>query len=149
MKLIQETVQLTEQELPTTVEEFVAALNQQLKGKKLAAFGKDDQGHWGAAAEPKTFTVAAVTSPYYDEDQDKAPTRSTKGVFVSLDIHLTGYKASANGLIYTSKKFYEELTRALVEVPAGAMIASIGYSEQGMQGSNYVNFDAKVKFPRK
>ena len=49
-----------------------------------------------------------------------------------------------HGLIYTDSKFESDVKR-LLKAAGFKHFDAIGYSEQGMQGSNYVNFDVDDK----
>lgn len=49
-----------------------------------------------------------------------------------------------DGLIYTDNRFMSELTAKLAE--AGFNVLDLDYSEQGMQGDNYVSCDVGKKF---
>ena len=57
------------------------------------------------------------------------------------------WNTSEHGLIYTDPKWIEELRADLVQAgyPPGA-VGDIDYSEQGMQGVNFVSLDAGSAF---
>lgn len=48
-----------------------------------------------------------------------------------------------DGLIYTDPRFYQELHKFLSKE---GIDAEFGYSEQGMQGDDYVSFDVEADF---
>ena len=48
------------------------------------------------------------------------------------------------GLIYTDKQFMQELKELLTD--KGFDTSDVGYSEQGMQGNNYVSCDVGERF---
>jgi len=54
------------------------------------------------------------------------------------------WEVEVNGLIYTDAKFLEMLKLALFT--AGLTGQDVGYSEQGMQGSDYVSLDVDKQF---
>lgn len=56
------------------------------------------------------------------------------------------WDVDVDGLIYTDPLFLHELKHMLVGQLG--LSSDVGYSEQGMQGDNYVNLDAGVDFAR-
>ena len=54
------------------------------------------------------------------------------------------WKTDLHGLIYTDSLFLKELKKNLKKL--GFNSDGIGYSEQGMQGDNFVNLDADEAF---
>ena len=57
------------------------------------------------------------------------------------------WDVQSDGLIYTDSAFIEGLRNALLRAGfSKAAVAEVEYSEQGMQGNNYVSFDVGAKF---
>ena len=57
------------------------------------------------------------------------------------------WNVKTDGLIYTDKQFIKELRAALMANGFSKAAADdVEYSEQGMQGYNYVSFDVGAKF---
>ena len=54
------------------------------------------------------------------------------------------WKTGRDGLIYTDQKFLRELREELKSL--GLPGAGVAYSEQGMQGDDYVSLDASKQF---
>jgi hypothetical protein len=52
-----------------------------------------------------------------------------------------------HGLIYTDREFEKELKKKLTEM--GLPSKSLSYSEQGLQGDDYVHFDVSREFANK
>jgi len=158
MKLHQHAISLTEAKQLDGTAEVVSALKQYLTGKKIVAFGKGGGGLWGTDHEQHVYNISKVRSTYHDDD------------FVSVDIYLDDYSSSGiklgnslehaklkakgqthrGGLIYTDRNFKRHLKELISKSPAlSAAIRSIDYSEQGMQGRNYVNLDVTIRKPKK
>jgi len=95
-----------------------------LVGKMFKAFGPDSESFWRKKGPEKKFTIEKVRINYIDTD---------KYSFFSLDIFPKNYDAEKDYL-YTDDKFEKELQEALPFV-------QITFSEQGMQGSEFANFD--------
>lgn len=54
------------------------------------------------------------------------------------------WQVNQHGLIYTDPLFIQELNQYLTSL--GYDVSDLSYSEQGMQGVNYVSFDCGAKF---
>lgn len=78
-------------------------------------------------------------------DEEEGETECTFGELrVYFDTNT--WDTSEHGLIYTDRKFMIELHNYLRR--AGYNPTDVGYSEQGMQGDNYVSCDVGVEFIR-
>jgi hypothetical protein len=64
--------------------------------------------------------------------------------FGELRVYFTGWDPSEDGLIYTDRLFLSELRAALDR--AGLPGRDVDYSEQGMQGDDYVSLDVGKDF---
>lgn len=68
-----------------------------------------------------------------------------------INVYFTkSWSVHKNGLIYTDPKFEREFRAFLVSegLVTQKQAEGIGYSEQGMQGDNYVNFDFGKDFSK-
>jgi hypothetical protein len=73
------------------------------------------------------------------------PTDDEEYMFFDMNVFFTknSWDISKDGLIYTDKGFIQEFRNILISLgfdPEAS--ADVRYSEQGMQGENWVNFDA-------
>ena len=89
-------------------------------------------GYWSNVA--KAVTVVDMQLGYVSDELDFGELR------VYFDT--ASWNVNKDGLIYTDRQFERELTQFLAEhgLPAAE------YSEQGMQGNNYVSLDIDSKF---
>lgn len=96
-----------------------------LKGAKIKAFGPNSRGLWGTNPQSIEFKIKDV------EYEDNL-----------LNVYLEKYNSKETGLIYTDPRFLRMLQAYLIRF---GIDADIHYSEQGMQGDDYVNFDFNFK----
>lgn len=98
----------------------------------------DGSGLWGA--EPgATVEVLKLVVPYVNEEED----------FGELRVYFdpTFWDIREHGLIYTDDKWLDELQFLLVKLGFSlAASRDVDYSEQGMQGENYVSLDVGKPF---
>ena len=109
----------------------------------IATLHTDGSGYWSSAA--KAVQVTALTVPYISEEGD----------FGELRVHFNtdSWRPDRDGLIYTDKRFKKGLQDHLTSL--GLAGSDVEYSEQGLQGDNYVSCDVgeefikswKVKYP--
>lgn len=102
------------------------------------------RGYWTDVAKP--VGVTALSLGYVNEDKD----------FGELCVHFNTdtWRPDRDGLIYTDEGFINGLRTYLDSV---GLSGGVDYSEQGMQGDNYVSLDVDkafldayfVKFPEK
>lgn len=94
----------------------------------------DGNGYWSDVA--KTVKVTHISVPYINKEKD----------FGELCIHFdtSTWDIDEDGLIYTDKLFMKGLRAALAE--AGLDGSDVDYSEQGMQGDDYVSCDVGEAF---
>lgn len=79
----------------------------------------------------------------YDEDDEEAPLKTIQ--YGSLHVHFDrSWDISKDGLIYTDVGFLNELKGVLSK--KGIDVSKLGYSEQGRQGDDYVDFDVDEAF---
>lgn len=94
-------------------------------------------GYWSDAARGVTVTKLAL--PYVNDEED----------FGELRVYFDTATWDCNeyGLIYTDSQFLAELRAALMATGFSAAAAGdVEYSEQGMQGDNYVSCDVGEAF---
>lgn len=96
-------------------------------------FNTSGDGFWSNVAKP--VTVVDMRLNYVSDELD----------FGELCVYFdSSWDIEQDGLIYTDSRFVRELRRFLHEhnLPG----ADVDYSEQGMQGDDYVSLDVGGKF---
>lgn len=101
-----------------------------------AVFETMGDGYWSNAAQAVQCTKIAV--PYVNDEEDFGELR------VYFDT--ATWDVNEQGLIYTDSLFLTMLRDKLTEI--GFEGSDVDYSEQGMQGDNYVSLDVGEKFLR-
>lgn len=91
-------------------------------------------GYWSEVAKP--VTVTSIGLGYIDDEEGFGELR----VYFDTDT----WNTEEDGLIYTDDNFESELRDALNK--AGLAGSDVSYSEQGMQGDDYVSLDVGKKF---
>lgn len=99
-----------------------------------AVLNTDGSGYW--SREAKAVKCERIAISYCNEDMDFGELR----VYFDTDT----WNVNSDGLIYTDKQFIEELKEALEYSALNA--SDVSYSEQGMQGNNYVSLDVGKEF---
>ncbi len=94
----------------------------------------DGSGYWSNVRE--NVPVTGLDLSYVNDE----------GTFGELRVYFdtTVWDVNSDGLIYTDKLFLQELREILDAI--GFPGADVGYSEQGMQGDNYVSLDVGEDF---
>lgn len=128
MKLLKEMVAISKDAKLEKYEDLQEKAKKLLVGKKVKAFGPKGKGLWGVADDEIEYTISKVSFPYMDDEYS----------FVSMNVYLKDYNSKKAGLIYTDKTFLKNLKDILKR---GGITPKIDYSEQGLQGKDYVNFD--------
>lgn len=100
-------------------------------GQTIKAFGEDSDCLWANQPKELSFKVVEVDVPYVAEEGYKG--------FISVNMRLQDYDEEKIGSVYTDTKFLKNV-RDIVE-QANLNPDSINYSEYGLQGKDYVNFD--------
>jgi hypothetical protein len=97
--------------------------------KVNATINTGGTGYWSTAK--KSVDITALTLDYINEDQ----------TFGSLNVYFdtATWAVDELGLIYSDARWIHELRIHLDSL--GLNTAGVSYSEQGLQGSNYVNLD--------
>ncbi len=104
--------------------------------KQLYVFlNTNGSGYWSDAK--KTVLVEYISCDAQDDDFAE----------LCVKFNTQTWNVDADGLIYTDKQFLHELRAALIANGFSAAAANdVEYSEQGMQGLNYVSCDVGAKF---
>jgi len=89
------------------------------------------RGLWSSQKAAVQTTKLELWVEEWDEDED--PT-----CYLRLYFNTASFRISQSGFIYTDPKFLRELNMALREND----LPSVDYTEQGMQGRNYVSLCA-------
>ncbi len=90
-------------------------------------------GYWSTAA--KAVEVKGLEIGYVSEDRQFGELR----VYFNTDT----WAVESDGLIYTDKQFYVELQDYIKQQ---GLVVDLCYSEQGMQGEDYVSLDIGADF---
>jgi hypothetical protein len=98
-------------------------------------FNTNGTGYWSACAKP--VEIVNIELGYSEEELQY-------GGELMVYFNTSTWDVNADGLIYTDSKFAEELRGFLTA--HGLPGAEVSYSEQGMQGDDYVSLDASTKF---
>lgn len=100
----------------------------------------DGKGLWSRQAKPVIVTgLDCVISKMEDEDN----------LFGELCVRfdLASWNTDKDGLIYTDDLFVKELHTFLISQGFTAdAVKEVSYSEQGMQGDEYVSLDVSTEF---
>jgi hypothetical protein len=99
-----------------------------------ATLNTDGSGYWSNAVRAVKCTGLGIT--YINEEGDFGE--------LTIGFDLSTWNPDVDGLIYTDNRFLSELRVALNE--AGLDGEDVTYSEQGMQGDDYVSLDVGQKF---
>jgi hypothetical protein len=98
-----------------------------------AVFETAGDGYW--SEESKPVNVTKISLGYVNDEED----------FGELRVYFDkNWDVNKDGLIYTDSLFLKMLQEKLTE--CGFEGADVEYSEQGMQGDNYVSLDVGKDF---
>ena len=90
-------------------------------------------GYWSTVAKP--VEVVDMQLGYVAEDKEFGELR----VYFNTDT----WNVNEDGLIYTDSGFYKDLQ---VFIKQHGLVVDLCYSEQGMQGDDYVSLDVGAEF---
>lgn len=96
-------------------------------------FSTSGDGYWSNVS--KDVEVTDMQLGYVDEDKEFGELR----VYFNTDT----WNVNEDGLIYTDSKFKQDLMQF---VKQQGLVVDLCYSEQGMQGDNYVSLDVGKEF---
>ena len=91
-------------------------------------------GLWSDVA--KSVEITSIEMGYVADEKDFGELR--------VYFNTASWDVNKHGLIYTDKLFLQQLQDVLMQ--AGLDGADVDYSEQGMQGDNYVSLDVGKAF---
>ena len=99
---------------------------------QTVVFNTNGKGYWSRAV--KAVRIVDMRLGYVSDEKD----------FGELCVYFNtqDWDVKVDGLIYTDKQFKTELNAFLTAQGLG----TADYSEQGMQGDNYVSLDVERKF---
>ena len=107
----------------------------------------DGKGHWSEEERIVRIVelkVGYLSTHYYPEDPVHGELRA---YFVPDGFNPLEWNVQAYGLIYTDRKWIREFKLALRDMGFTVRaVRDVGYSEQGMQGDNYVSMDFGPEF---
>ena len=95
------------------------------------------RGYWTSTAKPVQITELQVH--VYETDEEDEAFGELRACF-----NTNSWRVDKDGLIYTDKLFSTELKAYLNSI--GLAGDDVSYSEQGLQGDNYVSCDIGAKF---
>ena len=100
----------------------------------IATLHTDGSGYYTCLKQ--ALSITELTVPYINDEGD----------FGELRVHFNTatWRPDIDGLIYTDKLFKQELQEWLTSI--GLAGKDVSYSEQGMQGDNYVSCDVGGEF---
>ncbi len=98
-------------------------------------FNTDGSGYWSKVA--KAVEIVDMKLGYVDEDKEYGELC----VYFNTDT----WNVNKDGLIYTDKQFKMDLMKFITEQ---GLVVDLCYSEQGMQGDDYVSLDVGADFLR-
>ena len=104
--------------------------------KVLTILNTDGNGYWSEVA--RAVRITDLKLAYVSKDRQFGELRV---VFNTNDWDL-----NKHGLIYTDRQFVKELREWLTKLGYCANKDTVFYSEQGMQGDNYVSLDVVGPF---
>lgn len=118
-----------------------------LQGEYLSAFGEDSVGYWGANKQTLYFEITAI-EPYTHScytSYSEATQQRESLLRTSINLFLKNYSTDEDyGMIYTDQKAQAWLEKTFSDL-LGEALYDIGFSEQGMQGINFINIDISIK----
>ena len=105
------------------------------------------KGQWSEDAREVLISELKIgysSLSYYPEDPFHGELRA---YFEPSGFTPGSWNTDGYGLIYTDKLWMREFKRGLLAAGFSVLAArDVGYSEQGMQGTNYVSMDVGPKF---
>jgi hypothetical protein len=99
---------------------------------QAVTFNTNGKGYWSRTA--KAVGIVGMRVTYVNDEKDFGELR----VYFNTDT----WDVNTMGLIYTDKQFKTELNAFLV----AQGLCAVEYSEQGMQGDNFVSCDVEGDF---
>lgn len=100
---------------------------------QTTVFNTSGDGYWSNVSKP--VEIVGMRVAYINDQFDFGELR----VYFNTDT----WNVDADGLIYTDGQFYTDLQKYIKEQ---GLVVDLCYSEQGMQGDNYVSLDVGAEF---
>lgn len=100
---------------------------------QTVVFTTSGDGYWSEAV--KNVRITDMQLGYVADDKEFGELR----VYFNTD----DWNVNEDGLIYTDSGFYTDLQQFVKE---HGLVVDLSYSEQGMQGDNYVSLDVGAEF---
>jgi hypothetical protein len=101
--------------------------------KVNATLNTNGTGYWSEVA--KAVEITGMDLGYVSDDKEFGELR----VYFNTDT----WDVEEHGLIYTDRQFYVELQELIKQ---HGLTVDLSYSEQGMQGEDYVSLDVGAEF---
>ena len=102
----------------------------------------DGKGLWSSKSKPVAVTYLSLSISTIEDDENR---KLFGELYVTFD--LASWDTDKDGLIYTDRLFLKELHTFLKSQGfSDKAIDEVSYSEQGMQGDDYVSLDADHRF---
>jgi len=98
------------------------------------------KGYWSSekrAVKIKKILIDRITDDNGDEIDVGDKTQTPTTVYLQVFFLKKDWNVEKHGLIYTDKKWLTQLRKGLREI--GVTVAGLDYTEQGMQGADYVS----------
>jgi hypothetical protein len=120
------------------------AMLKKLVGKKVKAFGKKGKGIWGQSDDEQEYVIKDIKWETGVESSIKKGDDDSYKAWAPIRVYLEGYRASEYGLVYTDKTFLKSVEE-LIKKEKALEGFDLAYTEQGMQGNNYVSMDVQAR----
>lgn len=116
--------------------------------KISATFKTNGSGYWSSAERAVKVYKMEIDNFYseFDTDDEEFDVKDLDQGELRVYFTLKTWDIEKHGLIYTDDRFLRELRSFLDK--QGLPGKDVDYSEQGMQGDNYVSLDIGKKFLR-
>mmetsp|Transcript_36265 Transcript_36265/g.104060 ORF Transcript_36265/g.104060 Transcript_36265/m.104060 type:complete len:138 (+) Transcript_36265:1013-1426(+) len=116
-----------------------------MKLEKVVTLHTDGSGFW--SAKMKAVRVISLDLNTFGGDEEGVDEFGELWVVFETQKGKTGsWQVEEYGLIYTDQLFLQELKALVTKLMGEAAADDINYSEQGMQGEEYVSLDAGKEF---
>mmetsp|Transcript_49232 Transcript_49232/g.123400 ORF Transcript_49232/g.123400 Transcript_49232/m.123400 type:complete len:136 (-) Transcript_49232:293-700(-) len=116
-----------------------------MKLEKVVTLHTDGSGFW--SAKMKAVRVISLDLNTFGGDEEGVDEFGELWVVFETQKGKTGsWQVEEYGLIYTDQLFLQELKALVTKLMGEAAADDINYSEQGMQGEEYVSLDAGKDF---
>jgi hypothetical protein len=117
---------------------FTDLLDAEIKGLYVSAFGPRGLGLWGRNEDKIIqYKIKKIEFAYEDKDDPE---------YVQINVYLDKYDYKKYGLIYTDDTFERSFNFLVKHSKLGRYVrGSISYTEQGMQGKDFVSMELNTK----